>query len=167
MPLLIDGHNLIGHLPDLSLEDADDEQALVERLRRYRARTRQRIVVVFDRGAPTSSAPSLSGGGVEVVFARAGHSADALILERLDRERHPQSWTVVTADRALAAQARALRAHVLDPADFIRRLTPPRPTSVGPRKASADEDEKPLSAGNVEEWLRLFRAARALRRRPK
>jgi len=167
MPLIIDGHNLIGHLSDLSLADADDEQALVERLRRYRAHTRQGIVVVFDRGAPAGSAPSLSGGGVEVVFARVGHTADALILERLRRERHPQSWTVVTADRDLAAQARGLRAHVLAPEDFIRRLAAPRraPPPLKQRQQGGEAGEKPSAVGDVEEWMRLFGAARSLRPR--
>jgi hypothetical protein len=34
MPFLIDGHNLIGALPDLDLDDPDDEARLVERLQR-------------------------------------------------------------------------------------------------------------------------------------
>ncbi|MCC7354398.1 MAG: NYN domain-containing protein [Anaerolineae bacterium] len=158
MPLLIDGHNLIGRLPDLSLADADDEQALVARLRRYRARTHQAIVVVFDRAAPSGSAPILTGGGVEVLFARAGHTADALILERLRRERQPSSWTVVTADRELAVQARALRAQTLSPEEFSRRLaSPPAPRAARRRKATAP-DEKPSAPGDVEEWLKLFGA---------
>ncbi len=47
MPLLIDGHNLIGRLPDLRLDDPDDEAKLVARLRTYCARTRKRITAVF------------------------------------------------------------------------------------------------------------------------
>ena len=39
MPLLIDGHNLIGHLPDLSLSDPRDEVKLVARLQAYAARS--------------------------------------------------------------------------------------------------------------------------------
>ena len=52
MPILIDGHNLIGRLPDLRLDDPDDEAKLVLRLRAYAARTRKRITVVFDQGLP-------------------------------------------------------------------------------------------------------------------
>ena len=33
MPLLIDGHNLIGQIPELSLADEDDEGKLVMLLR--------------------------------------------------------------------------------------------------------------------------------------
>lgn len=166
MPFIIDGHNLIGRLPDLSLADTNDEQALVERLRRYHARTQQAIVVVFDRAAPAGSAPNLSGGGVEVVFARAGHTADALILERLRRERQPASWMVVTADRDLAVQARALRARTLSPEDFSHRLaSPPAPCAAQRRKADAPLDEKPITPGDVNEWLRLFGASAPSRKK--
>ena len=51
MPLLVDGHNLIGQVPGLSLADADDEAQLVQLLRRYSTAKRGRqVVVVFDRG---------------------------------------------------------------------------------------------------------------------
>jgi len=50
MEWLIDGHNVIGQMPDIGLDDPDDEQKLLWRLRRYRARTGRRIVVVFDPG---------------------------------------------------------------------------------------------------------------------
>jgi predicted RNA-binding protein with PIN domain len=160
MPLIIDGHNLIGRLPDVSLADANDEQALVERLRRYRARTGQTLVVVFDHAAPVGSAPALTGGGVEVLFARAGHTADALILERLRGQRTPQEWTVVTADRELAAQARGLRVRTLSPEDFIRRLAaPPVPRAARRRRIVTSADDKPSSPGDVDEWLRLFGAS--------
>jgi uncharacterized protein len=165
MPLLIDGHNLIGRLPGISLADANDEQALVERLRRYHARTSQTIVVVFDRAAPAGSAPALTGGGVEVAFARTGHTADALILERLRRERQPASWTVVTADRELAVQARTLRAQTLSPEDFSRRLAAPVAPRAARRRKVVTSDEKPTVPGDVEEWLKLFGASDSPRKK--
>ncbi len=59
MPLLIDGHNLIGHSPDLSLSDPNDEAKLIARLRRYVARTDRQVTVVFDTN-PTGRASSRS-----------------------------------------------------------------------------------------------------------
>ena len=43
MPILIDGHNLIGQMPGLSLEDPHDEEMLVTLLRSYRARTGKEV----------------------------------------------------------------------------------------------------------------------------
>jgi predicted RNA-binding protein with PIN domain len=159
VPWLIDGHNLIGYLPDISLEDPDDEQQLVMRLQRYRAHTRQPITVVFDHSASSGAAPGLSGGGVKVIFARAGHSADALILQQLQDASDPRLWTVVTGDRELAAQARGLGARVLSPAEFAPRLTPrARTPSHGARDEKGEAAEKPTRVDDVEEWLDLFRA---------
>ena len=50
MPILIDGHNLIGRLPAISLQDPDDEEKLARMLSSYRARTGKSITVVFDPG---------------------------------------------------------------------------------------------------------------------
>ncbi|MBI4771196.1 MAG: hypothetical protein HY784_12500 [Chloroflexi bacterium] len=52
MPTLIDGHNLIGALPDISLQDPDDEQKLVDLLHRWCVRTGKSVRVVFDPGPP-------------------------------------------------------------------------------------------------------------------
>ena len=69
MPILIDGHNLIGRLPGISLADADDEQALVRLLLSYRARTGKAITVVFDPGVSSTLSQTRKVGGVEVVSA--------------------------------------------------------------------------------------------------
>ncbi len=147
--MLIDGHNLIGQMSTLSLQDPNDETELVLLLRRYAARTRKRLTVIFDHGLP--GGPSkLSGGGVRVVFASTGTNADALIRRRLRRHRRPAELTVVTSDRELIDDAEARGAQVVHAADFARRLEhPPTP--------AADTGEAPtLNEEEIEEWLRLF-----------
>ena len=52
MPLLIDGHNLIGQMPDIDLADPDEESKLVHRLKRYCRQHNRRATVVFDAGLP-------------------------------------------------------------------------------------------------------------------
>ena len=86
MPLLIDGHNLIGRLPDLHLDDPHDEAKLVLRLRAYAARTRKRITVVFDHGLPGGESLPLSSAGVKAIFASAGRSADRVLQERIKED---------------------------------------------------------------------------------
>src|SRR5512140_2429247 len=108
--LLIDGHNLIGRLPGLSLEDPHDEAKLVGLLKRYRARHKRAISVVFDGAQTAGRSRELSGAGVEVVFARIGRTADALIKERVRAARSPQTLSVVTSDSDVARVARACRA---------------------------------------------------------
>jgi len=157
MPILIDGHNLIGRLPDLRLDDPDDEAKLVLRLRAYAARTRKRITVVFDQGLPGGEAPQLSGAGVKVVFASAGRSADGVLRERIRRDSDPRGLLVVTSDVGVAAAAQARGARVMRSEEFAAQL-------VAPAADAADGRETTLSEAEVEEWLRLFGAPTAGRK---
>lgn len=149
MPYLIDGHNLIGQLPDLDFDDPHDEARLVERLKGAMGRKRKRCTVVFDGGLPGGPSRDLSTSSVRVVFAHGGTSADAIIIERIRQARDPQRWIVVTADHAIIDVARQHKVAVLSPTAFARELTAPAPT--------ADPDAKPqVGPDEVEEWLRLF-----------
>mgnify|MGYP001088374273 CR=1 FL=1 len=149
MPLLIDGHNLIGQMPDLHLDDPEDEAKLAARLRTYCARTGRRVTVVFDQGLPGGRSRELSGGGVEVVFASPGRSADGVLRERIRRARDPRGLIVVTSDQAIGAEARARGARVVRSEAFAAQLSAPPPAvETGP--------DRHLSPQEVEEWLRVF-----------
>jgi predicted RNA-binding protein with PIN domain len=150
MPVLIDGHNLIGRLPDISLGDPDDEVRLVARLQAYAGRTGKRVTVVFDRGLPGGRSRALSRGRVEVVFAPTGRNADMLLMERIRRARNPRGLTVVTSDREVIATARDRGARVVRAEEFVGELEPsPAPQGTGKPDAH-------LSPEQVEEWLELF-----------
>ncbi len=148
MPLVVDGHNLIGRMADLRLDDPADEAKLVARLRTYAARTGRRITVVFDQGLPGGRSRELSGGGVEVIFAPTGRSADEILRARLRRARDPRALTVVSSDRALIAAAQARGARVVRAEDFAAQLS--APPAVEP------EPDERLSPEEVAEWLRVF-----------
>jgi predicted RNA-binding protein with PIN domain len=156
MPFLIDGHNLIGQgrLPDLRLDDPDDEAKLVAWLRTYCARTGKRVTVVFDRGLPGGRS-ELSGGRVEVVFASAGRTADRILCERVRRARDPRGLTVVTSDREVIAAVQARGARVVRSEEFAARLGAQRMAKKAKVRAKVEEDVH-LSAGEVEEWLKVF-----------
>ncbi|MCS6843289.1 MAG: NYN domain-containing protein [Caldilineales bacterium] len=127
MKLLVDGHNLIGAMPDIDLADPDDEWQLVQRLRSYAAAKHAAVTVVFDSGPGPAPTWHLSGGGVDVRFAPPGLSADAVIVQLLRREKHPSAVTVVTNDLALAGQVRSAGGQVRSATQFAAELSPPRP----------------------------------------
>jgi predicted RNA-binding protein with PIN domain len=151
VPILIDGHNLIGRLTTISLQDPDDEEELVQLLRTYQARTGKAIVVVFDPGG--QSALSWSGriGGVQVLFAPHGSSADALIIRRVRQSRDPGGWLVVTSDQELAGAVMQSGARVKSSEDFAVELGRPREMASEGRDAT-------LSPEEVKTWLALFEA---------
>jgi len=153
VPLLIDGHNLIGsgQLPGISLVDENDELKLVRLLRRYRSRVRSDIPVVFDAGVPGGRSRGLSGGGVEVVFAPSRKQrADDVIAARVRRAANPRGLTVVTSDHNLAETIRSHGGRVVPSAEFAARLLAPLPSPQRLR------EEPPLSSQEVEEWLGFF-----------
>lgn len=149
MPYLIDGHNLIPKL-GLSLEDPDDEMELIRLLQDFARIRRQPVEVYFD-GAPAGQAGERKFGAVKAHFVRRGRSADSAIRSRLETlAGSAKNWVVVSSDHEVQNAARMNRARVTASEDFVKLL---RETLTGSTPAT---DDKKLSAGEVEEWLKLF-----------
>ena len=149
MPILIDGHNLIGRLPTLSLEDPDDEEKLVGLLTSYRARTGKAITVVFDPGEAFALASARRRGGIEILFAPHGSNADAVIARRVQKSRNPRGWLVVTSDGELAGAVARSGARVQSAEVFAAELT----VAAG---GGSESHDTPLSSAELEAWLALF-----------
>jgi predicted RNA-binding protein with PIN domain len=147
---LIDGHNLIGATPGMSLEDFDDEAKLVSLLRAFLSRTRRKGRVIFDRGA-VGQAPGLSSPTLAVTFAKPPRTADDVILDLIARERNPRGLVVVSGDARLQDAARRRGAIALPSTSFAEQMTAP-----APRRSSTDDDGPRLSAEEVAAWERLF-----------
>lgn len=155
MHYLIDGHNLIGKLPDIQLDDPDDEVALVLRLRRWAARGRKRrVTVVFDRGLPGGQDKGLSSGNISVVFAAAGQPADAILIGRIQRVKNPGAYTLVSSDKRIRQVAQARRMPLWTAEEFAARMA--AEAAEGAQTTATAADEPALSADEVAEWLDLF-----------
>jgi predicted RNA-binding protein with PIN domain len=157
--LLIDGHNLIAQVPDLSLADPNDEQKLIVMLRHYAARKQARIVVVFDSGTAAHAggkSKELSGGNVTAVFAGSHTIADRILMERIRELKQPGDWVVVSSDREVQQAAQQRKMNVWSSAEFARKMgaSPQREVEPPEPKASG------LTQSEVDEWLRLFKRGR-------
>jgi len=155
MPFLIDGHNLIGHSPDLSLSDPNDEAKLIARLKAYIARTGRQITVVFDPGPDSDPASFDYGrfreGRLEVIYAQAWRKADDVIREIVGEVKDRRSLIVVTSDGALAQFTRQCGVRVRSSAEFEREM---RQTL----SRASDDDEKPLAgASEISAWAEIFK----------
>jgi predicted RNA-binding protein with PIN domain len=153
MPILIDGHNLIGQMPDIDLSDPDDEEKLVAKLRRYAARKRGRkIVVVFDGGV-YGHPDNLNGYGVETRFIKPPHNADQELIRQIRAIRRRDEWLVVSSDRAVVREAQARGIPVISAQEFARRLQQLDQPRINARDKRGD---RPLSKAEIEDWLRFF-----------
>ncbi len=177
MNYIIDGHNLIAHIPGLSLGMPDDEEQLIELLDRFGGHERGRplsgragrprsgrtgkpllsqagrIEVYFD-GAPIDQAGGHNYGRVQAYFVPSNSTADAAIRKRLARlGKSARNWVVITSDRSVQAAAREMHAGVMPADEFSLRL---RQILRGDPEETSSPD-KPLSPDEVDEWLTLFK----------
>ncbi len=96
---------------------------LVALLAGYARRTGDEVAVVFDGRPDPSELAEAEAAGLPVEFAPGGpDAADRVIAGRAAAEADPGGLTVVTSDRALAAQVRAAGVAVIGSGAFRRRL---------------------------------------------
>jgi hypothetical protein len=120
MRWLVDGMNVVGSRPDGWWRDRRAAMVRVAGLlAAFAVEMDEPLTVFFD-----GRAFDLSADPIEVVFAPGPGSdaADHEIAAYVAADPDPESLTVVTSDRELAARVRADRAHVLPAGAFRRRL---------------------------------------------
>ena len=164
MTILVDGHNLIGQMTGVRLDDPDDEEQLLVRLRAYRARTGKPVVVYFDAGMAYQAPARRSHGGISVRWAGTGRHADDLITRDVSRHPNPRELTVVTSDRALQSQVRLHGARIMDAAAFAAELNHrPGPGEnrephrrFTPEQDGPERDSRHLTEAEVRTWLAIM-----------
>jgi len=169
MHYLIDGHNLIAKMPDIAMDDPNDEALLVLRLRSWAAGSRKRLItVIFDRGLPGGRSRFLSSSRLNVIFAPEGQTADALLINRIQKAGNAAEYTLVSSDQQVLSAARTRRMKSISAEEFAGRLAdstqkaPAAPEPVSP----AEAEDPALSQEEVAEWLQLFESAPRVERRP-
>ena len=151
---MIDGHNLIAHIPGLALSMPDDEEQLIGLLNRFGETQRGKLEVYFD-GAPAGQAGKRNYGRVQAHFVTESSTADEAIKTRLARlGKSAHSWSVVTSDRSVLAAAREVHAWVMKSEDFAQLLIESTRSGSTSEPSPADQ---PLSQAEVDEWLKIFK----------
>jgi predicted RNA-binding protein with PIN domain len=154
MPLLIDGHNLIGQMSDIDLADPHDEAKLLARLQSYHRLTHEPITVVFDPGDVQGVGRPRAMAGVSVIYAAHGEDADAVLIRRIERDRAPRQLTVVSSDRRIMGVAQVCGAQVVKSRDFAATLD----ETLNPTPRAEPVDDKPATTSDdVDYWLGIFK----------
>lgn len=173
MNYLIDGHNLIGQMPDIALSDPDDEAKLVLKLLNWAAvGGNRRVIVVFDGGMPGQQWVNLRSSRVRTVFVPRGQSADQWLIRFMRRQvRNPQEFVLVTSDREIVRVARERRIGHQSADTFAARLTNDiaailRTEHAGNGPDEPAPDEPVMPAHEIDAWLAAFGGEPELTVRP-
>jgi len=110
MPYFVDGHNLLGQTPGLSLTSPDDRRASRRRARRLLPRAAMPDDDLLRRRAPRRRPRRRASRRRPRRPLGRGRSADDLILETIRKARTPADIHLVTSDRALYERGRHLGA---------------------------------------------------------
>lgn len=158
MPYLIDGSNLIGHIPSLELSDPKSKHRLVAQLWIFQAAKKAKIILVFD-GPPD---PDLYGEKFRrkefsIIWPDREESGDTVIKQCIQKQTDMRHFYVVSSDREIKAFARVNRAQVLDCGEFHKRL---KTVLKDYKEAKAmNKEDITLSSLEVDHWLAIFGAA--------
>jgi len=155
VPVIIDGHNLIGKMPTISLSDPEDEEKLIKLLARHLHKNRQKVIVVFDKGTEADFSPQRRGPRLSVIFAPPETSADAIIIEMIKRDPNPKGLTVVSSDNEIRRCARSRRSRTVSAETFAKKLAS---SPEGERRRSVPSAEN--DDIDVDEWIDYFRKGR-------
>ena len=125
--VLVDGYSLLHRWPELAAGQARHSSRardeLIHVLTRYHDATGELITVFFDgAGARPDAPPAEPGTAVEVLFSRAGRTADQMIERAAHRFQAYGEVLVVTDDRAERDTVTGVGGLTSSCANFIRRV---------------------------------------------
>jgi predicted RNA-binding protein with PIN domain len=153
---LIDGYNLIHHIPRFrnslgsGLEHA--RNILISFARTYLAVRKVKITIVFDGdevGYIDNS--TLSAQRLKIIYSKPPEKADPIIKRLIQKSKNNKSLFLVSADNDLIQFGKQNRIQVLSPEEFYHRA------SKHPNEEQMDQKfNSHVSEDEVNEWLKLF-----------
>lgn len=119
MQYWIDGYNLLFRIPHLQGSLEEKRRQLILDLNDLAKKSGLSFVLVFDASDKGRSLDHRSNyDALEIIYTTSKKTADEAILERVEAVRHPATVCVVSSDKGLTSQVRALGAGVLTLSEF-------------------------------------------------
>jgi len=151
MQYIIDGHNLIPHVRGLSLQDLEDEQALIDILTPFLRATSSRALVFFDKAAQGHEGKR-NFGLVQAVFVPASQSADSAIENHIHKlGASARNQTLVSSDRRVQAAGRARYMTILSSSELAHKIQ-----AQVESHGNQTRIEKQLTPDEIARWEELF-----------
>ncbi len=149
MPYIIDGHNLIGKLSSIDLQDIDDEIQLINILEKYFRKIRKKAFLFFDRGNLHQN-NNFSYAFLQVKFVKPPITADEAIIQKLEQMKgNARNYTVISSDNWVSQRSQRMGAKTLTSDDFALMILNSNNT---PGSNPKNQD------ANVDYWLKIFDA---------
>ena len=123
MAFLVDGNNLIGQTPTLSVKDPKSRHRLIFRLLIFQKVKNTRVILVFD-GPPDLSLSENTFQGIpfSVHHPAFDEDADMVIKDIISKQTDLRQFHVVSSDREIQTYARSKGAKSLNCVEFNRML---------------------------------------------
>ncbi len=155
MPYIIDGNNLIGSSPDISLEDANSRTEIIAIVKKFQKKKKNKIIIVFD-GEPTTFSPEENPNEKIIVkYPPIGDSADDEIKRILEGYTHFKDVILITSDRELKDVAKKKGAKVINSIEFYYELKRVY-RATGRIEMKQKRIDTELSEGEVDQWMKIF-----------
>jgi predicted RNA-binding protein with PIN domain len=158
MPYLIDGSNLIGHIPTLELHDSQSKHRLVAQLALFQATKKTKMILVFDGPPdPELMEKNLHKKDFAILWPNQEESADTLIEQWIQKQTDLRHLFVVSSDREIKKFARLNGAKTLDSKEFHKLLK----AALKEYKESQAMNKKDITLSPLEldHWMEIFGAS--------
>lgn len=151
MPVIIDGYNYIGAIRDISLDDINKEDKLVNKMLSFIQKKKTKITIVFDgqKGWIHDGAKKYKKGAINVVFSPSSSSADEMIKGMVDKSDHKRDLVVVSSDRDVFQHAIKKGAKAVNCSDFEKELK--KMSIKGEKQLNCS-----LTKAEVDYWMETF-----------
>ncbi|MCK5003580.1 MAG: NYN domain-containing protein [Candidatus Aminicenantes bacterium] len=155
MPYIIDGNNLIGSSPDISLEDSNSRTEIVAIVKKFQKKKNSKIIVVFDGEPDTFSSEENPTEKIVIKYPPIGDSADDEIKRILNGYTYFRDVVLVTSDRELKDVAKKKGAKVINSIEFYYELKRVY-RATGRIEMKQKRIDAELSDGEVDQWMKIF-----------
>ncbi len=155
MPYIIDGNNLIGSSPGISLDDPDSRKKVLDMVRKFQENRKSSIIIVFDGEPAHGSHWQALSDKFTVVYPKFGRTADDEIKRILNSYTYFKDVVMVTSDRELKNYAKKKGARIINSTEFhfeLKRFQRAHGMTEDIRKRINTK----LSDSEVEHWLKIF-----------
>lgn len=156
MPFLIDGNNLIGHIPHLNLRDPNSRMRLIFQLLQFQKVKNTRVIVVFD-GHPDKNLPEEKFKDIPffVRYPDFDENADQVIKTIISQQTDLRQFFVVSSDREIKRFAQSQGAKAVGCDYFHKELK--SALREHKKMAEMEKDDTTPSPLEIQQWTDIFK----------